>query len=215
MDNSVPIKPFSFPFIQWQIFTNNDLLSREEGVILWNIMYPYTEMIRQRVQLISPFVQYHALRLLPWPGDTVIVHAGVYREWVNPANGGTAEHRIVYRSAGDGEVVITGAERITDWKSEGDDVWSTEVPNSIFSVRNPFEVELSGDWLFDGPFPIHLGDVYLDGKSLYECDSVGKVHNPEVWPEAKYPKDSLLQMVCRSWSCNNENLGQFWRKRSS
>lgn len=42
-------------------------------------------------------------------GDTVIVHAGVYREWVNPANGGTAEHRIVYRSAGDGEVVITGA----------------------------------------------------------------------------------------------------------
>ena len=25
------------------------------------------------------------------PGDTVVVHAGVYREWVNPANGGTFE----------------------------------------------------------------------------------------------------------------------------
>ena len=72
-------------------------------------------------------------------GDTVIVHAGVYREWVNPANGGTAEHRIVYRSAGDGEVVITGAERMTHWTSEGDNVWSTEVPNSIFSMRNPFK----------------------------------------------------------------------------
>lgn len=126
-------------------------------------------------------------------GDTVIVHAGVYREWVNPANGGTAEHRIVYRSAGDGEVVITGAERITNWKSEGNHVWSTEVPNSLFSVRNPYEVELSGDWLFDGPFPIHLGDVYLDGKSLYECDSIESVNNPEVWSEAKYPKDSLLK----------------------
>ncbi|WP_339196232.1 right-handed parallel beta-helix repeat-containing protein [Paenibacillus sp. FSL P4-0176] len=126
-------------------------------------------------------------------GDTVIVHAGVYREWVNPANGGTAEHRIVYRSAGDGEVVITGAERITNWNSEGDHVWSTEVLNSLFSVRNPYEVELSGDWLFDGPFPIHLGDVYLDGKSLYECDSIESVNNPEVWSEAKYPKDSLLK----------------------
>ncbi|MEI2282684.1 right-handed parallel beta-helix repeat-containing protein [Paenibacillus polysaccharolyticus] len=126
-------------------------------------------------------------------GDTVIVHAGVYREWVNPTNGGTAEHRIVYRSAGDGEVVITGAERVTDWKAEGNDVWSTEVLNSIFSVRNPFEVELSGDWLFDGPFPVHLGDVYLDGKSLYECANVESVHNPEVWPEAKYSEDSLLK----------------------
>ncbi|MHA6531622.1 right-handed parallel beta-helix repeat-containing protein [Paenibacillus sp. BAC0078] len=126
-------------------------------------------------------------------GDTVIVHAGVYREWVNPVNGGTPEHRIIYRSAGDGEVVITGAERITNWKSEGNNVWSTEVLNSIFSVRNPFEVELGGDWLFDGPFPIHLGDVYLDGKSLYECDSVENVHKPEIWPEAKYPKDSLLK----------------------
>ncbi len=125
-------------------------------------------------------------------GDTVIVHSGVYREWVNPANGGTAEHRIVYRSAGDGEVVITGAERIADWQSEGGQVWSTEVPNSLFSVRNPYETALSGDWLFDGPLNVHLGDVYLDGKSLYEVNTIENVHSPEVWSEAKYPEDSLL-----------------------
>ena len=130
---------------------------------------------------------------LAMAGDTVIVHAGVYREWVNPANGGTKEHRIIYRSAGDGEVVITGAERISNWIADGDNVWTTEVPNSIFTVRNPYEVELSGDWLFDGAFPVHLGDVYLDCKSLYECDSVDKVRKPEVWSEAKYPKDSLLK----------------------
>jgi len=140
----------------------------------------------------QPFRTIQRAASLAVAGDTVIVHAGVYREWVNPANGGTEEHRIVYRSAGDGEVVITGAERITDWKDEGGNVWSTEVPNAIFSVRNPFEVELSGDWLFEGAFPVHLGDVYLDGKSLYECDSLEKVRKPEVWPDAKYPDDSLL-----------------------
>ena len=44
------------------------------------------------------------------PGDTVKIHAGVYREWVSPANGGTEDHRIVYEAAGDGEAVISGAE---------------------------------------------------------------------------------------------------------
>ncbi|NLL00009.1 MAG: DUF1565 domain-containing protein [Clostridiales bacterium] len=141
----------------------------------------------------QPFRTISRAAALALPGDTVIVHAGVYREWVNPMNGGTKDHRIVYRSAGDGEVVITGAERVTNWVDEGDNVWSTEVSNSIFSVRNPFEVELSGDWVFDGPFPVHLGDVYLDGKSLYECESVDKVRKPEVWAEAKYANDSLLK----------------------
>ena len=49
-------------------------------------------------------------------GDTITVHAGIYREWVNPENGGTGEARIVYRAAGDGETVITGAEPIKEWK---------------------------------------------------------------------------------------------------
>ena len=34
------------------------------------------------------------------PGDIVIVHDGVYREWVDPRRGGTCEaDRIVYRAA--------------------------------------------------------------------------------------------------------------------
>ena len=86
------------------------------------------------------------------PGDTITVHAGTYREWVSPANGGTEEKRIVYRSAGDGEVIISGAEQVKDWREEGDNVWSTEVDNTIFTIRNPFKEELYGDWVFEGAF---------------------------------------------------------------
>jgi hypothetical protein len=160
----------------------------------------------------EPFRTISRAAALAMAGDTVTVHAGVYREWVNPANGGTEEHRIIYKSAGDGEVVITGAERISDWKAEGDNVWSTEIPNSIFSVRNPFEVELCGDWVFDGPFPVHLGDVYLDCKSLYECDSIEKVHKPEVWPEAKYPEDSLLKWYAEVRSTTTKIWANFGGK---
>ncbi|MEK3794384.1 right-handed parallel beta-helix repeat-containing protein [Paenibacillus sp. FSL R7-0204] len=141
----------------------------------------------------KPFRSISRAAALAEPGDTVTVHAGTYREWVNPANGGTEDQRIVYQAAGDGEVVITGAEPVADWREEGDGVWSTEVPNSLFAVRNPFEEKLYGDWLFEGAFEPHLGEVYLDGKSLYECDSVTKLRDPQVWPQAKYPADSLLQ----------------------
>ncbi|WP_238649482.1 right-handed parallel beta-helix repeat-containing protein [Paenibacillus piscarius] len=141
----------------------------------------------------EPFRSISRAAALAEPGDTVTVHAGTYREWVSPANGGTEELRIVYQAAGDGEVVITGAEPVADWQDEGDGVWSTEVPNSLFAVRNPFKEKLYGDWLFEGAFEPHLGEVYLDGKSLYESDSVTKLHDPKVWPQAKYAEDSLLQ----------------------
>ncbi len=140
----------------------------------------------------QPFLTISRAAELAVAGDIVTVHAGVYREWVSPVNGGTEDARIVYQSAGDGEVVITGAEPVTDWKNEGGQVWSTQVDNSLFTVRNPFKEDLFGDWLFKGAFVPHLGDVYLNKKSLYETESVEKLKNPEVWPQAKYPEDSLL-----------------------
>lgn len=141
----------------------------------------------------EPFRTISHAAALAVAGDEIIVHAGIYREWVNPKNGGTQEQRIIYRAAGDGEVVITGAELIKEWNHEGDNVWSTEVANVIFNGRNPFEIELSGDWVFEGPFTVHLGDVYLDNKSLYECESIDMVYKAAIWPDAKYPEDSKLK----------------------
>lgn len=154
----------------------------------------------------SPFCTISRAAALAMPGDTVTVHAGIYREWVNPANGGTESERIVYESAGDGEVVITGAEPIPDWKDEGGGVWSAEVSNEIFAVRNPYSTLLFGDWLIEPDFPVHLGDVYLDGKSLYECDSIERLASREPWPQAKYPGDSLYRWYAKV----GEKSTQFW-----
>ncbi len=146
----------------------------------------------------QPFLTISRAAGIAMPGDTVTVHAGIYREWVSPENGGTKEKQIVYQSAGDGEVVISGAEPVKDWKYEGDQVWSTKVDNAIFTVRNPFKEHLYGDWLFEGAFVPHLGEVYLNGKSLYECESQEALHHPTVWPQAKYPEDSLLQWYAQA-----------------
>ena len=52
-------------------------------------------------------------------GDTITVHSGAYREWVNPKNGGAGDaQRIVYRAAPGEKVEIKGSEIITGWKKE-------------------------------------------------------------------------------------------------
>ena len=46
------------------------------------------------------------------PGDEVLVAPGVYREYVDPANAGTEDARITYRSTTPLGAVITGAEAV-------------------------------------------------------------------------------------------------------
>jgi len=57
------------------------------------------------------------------PGDTVVVHAGVYREQVKPRRSGTRWRPITYRAARGDTVVVTGADLVTDWMREENAVW--------------------------------------------------------------------------------------------
>lgn len=75
------------------------------------------------------------------PGDVVIVHNGVYREWVNPLNGGeNNEKRIVYQVAEGEKAELKGSELIKNWIKEkrGKGVWKVTLPNSFFGSYNPY-----------------------------------------------------------------------------
>lgn len=122
------------------------------------------------------------------PGDTVIVHSGEYREWVQPQRGGLGERRRITYTAAVGEhVTIKGSEEVTDWTQVGGDVWQVSVPNTLFGAFNPFAEEIDGDWIVypERSTPKkHLGDVYLDGTSLYEVTSRDEVTGPPLRSEA-------------------------------
>jgi len=60
------------------------------------------------------------------PGDTVVIHTGVYREQITPARSGTSEAPISYQAAQGEEVVITGADVITDWQRVKENIWKKE-----------------------------------------------------------------------------------------
>ena len=49
-------------------------------------------------------------------GDKVIVHAGTYREHVDPQNSGAPGAPIIYEAAEGEEVILTGADIVTGWE---------------------------------------------------------------------------------------------------
>lgn len=113
--------------------------------------------------------------------DRVIVHEGIYREWVKPQYGGTSDTcRVIYEAAKGEKVIIKGSEIIKGWENIGGNVWRAVIPNTFFGSYNPYQRILEGDWLIDPRFyTVHLGDVYLNGKSFYEAEALGQVFSPE------------------------------------
>ncbi len=113
------------------------------------------------------------------PGDVIIVHEGVYREYVNPPQGGISDDkRIVYKAGDYEKVVVKGSEIIKDWKKFKGDVWKVTIPNSFFGSFNPYKEIIHGDWFDDHGRVHHPGQVYLNGKSFYESSTLQGAINP-------------------------------------
>lgn len=129
----------------------------------------------------EPFLTINKAASLAVAGDTVIVHEGVYREWVDPKFKGLSNKRRITYQAAEGEtVVIKGSEPIKSWKHEEGTVWSVTLPNSFFGEYNPYSLEVFGDWLVTIDETKHLGDVYLNGMSFYEVSSYEELLDPVV-----------------------------------
>ena len=136
----------------------------------------------------SPLLTIMAAAEIAWPGDVITVHRGIYREEVNPPRGGTSDDsRIVYQAAPGEPVEIRGSEPVTGWEKDGEDVWKTEIPNTLFGDFNPFADVVSGNWFKDKGRDHHTGCVYLDGEWLFEAASREEVPNAK-WPMAWYAK---------------------------
>ena len=121
----------------------------------------------------APFRTINRAAQVALPGDTVQVHEGTYREWVSPQNSGEENARIVYEAAPGEHPVIKGSEIVTDWERVEGTVWKKVLPNSTFGDFNPFSTVIFGDWLIKPiEYRVHLGDVYVNGKSMYEASSM-------------------------------------------
>ena len=124
--------------------------------------------------------------------DTVIVHEGVYREWVKPRHSGYDNYkRITYQAAEGEKVVIKGSEVVTGWVKE-DNIWKAEVPNTMFGDYNPYSYLLDGDWFIEvkegetkytpDERHVHTGEVFFGGEAYHEEPTLEEAKaTPKTW----------------------------------
>ncbi|WP_136192582.1 right-handed parallel beta-helix repeat-containing protein [Actinomyces procaprae] len=130
----------------------------------------------------APFRTINRAARAAMPGDTVLIHEGTYREWVRPPRTGLdGDRRITFAAAPGEHPVLKGSEVVTGWEREGDGVWRAVLPGALFGDFNPFAEPIEGDWIVYASRQAprkHLGEVYLNGRSLFEVTSRAEVDAP-------------------------------------
>jgi len=148
------------------------------------------------------------------PGTCVRIHAGLYRECVRPARGGEdPAHMISYEAFGDGPVIVSASEQVTDFipsegwmlrrfgdgqAPEGCRVWEYDLDPDLFRGYNPFcAVNILHDRLFIEydktdmtPYLNRRGCVFCDGQPLKQVPLYNQMGDQEgtYWVEANGQK---------------------------
>lgn len=152
----------------------------------------------------SPFLRIQTAANIAQPGDIITVHKGIYRERITPPRGGTSDSKRITYQAADGEKVeIKGSEIFKGWEKLSGTVWKVTIPNSFFGDYNPYKDLIHGDWFNDKGRIHHTGDVYLNGKSLWEMADLDKVNNPVAVTDNFDPEGSTYTWYCES---DDENV---------
>ena len=139
-----------------------------------------------------PFKHIHSAAQIARAGDEVIVAPGIYREYVDPKFAGREDARIIYRSEKPLGAVITGAEEVKSWEKYQDNVWVCRVKNGVFGSYNPYTTFIGGDWYF-APVVRHTGAVYLNGRQLYEAETLEECIKGEVYAPSWEPEYSVYK----------------------
>ena len=113
--------------------------------------------------------------------------------------------RIVYRSIEKGAAIISGAEQVKNWKPYGENVWTARIPNGLFGTYNPYTTLVRGDW-FIATYIAHTGEVYLNGKSMYEVTELDKVVHPVVYKKSWDPDFTIYTWYTEQDEATNETV---------
>jgi hypothetical protein len=131
------------------------------------------------------------------PGDTVIIHGGIYRETVVIEKSGLPDRPITFQAATGAGLVITGADRISEWtKAPGEDhICSTPWPYK-FITWNRHNTHPDDD------FHLLIGrceQVFVNGYALQQVLERDKLGRGTFYADL----DAERLYV---WSCDNQDV---------
>lgn len=158
----------------------------------------------------SPLLTISRASNLAAPGDTVVVHEGVYRERVAPPRGGEPGKPISYIAAPGERVIIKGSEIWQpEWQAESPGLYSATPDSALFDdlreeyvdSHNPLEVELaSTPWEREGrrekergyggddSIVFTCGQVFVNGERYREVPLKDELHEGHWFYESSTKK---------------------------
>jgi len=89
----------------------------------------------------APFATIRKAASVLTPGDRCILRGGVYREVLRPEQSGRPGQVITFSSYRGEQVIISGADAISDWTSDGNGIFSASMP---WTMPNGNQVFLAG-----------------------------------------------------------------------
>lgn len=117
------------------------------------------------------------------PGEQVIVHEGVYREWVKPARGGSGPQTMISYEAAPGEDVVVKGSDVWQPKWEMTELASSQGPIAVwraaltpemfegpntFALPNFPEQEDKNAWRMFPTFELLRGQILVNGQPLVQ-----------------------------------------------
>lgn len=138
------------------------------------------------------------------PGQTIIIHEGTYREYVNPPIGGTSNlDRVTFKSKHGATVFVKGSEKINTWNVDNGSIWKVDIDTSFFNGYNPYLLKVDGDFQNYGQWHTR-GDVYLNNSALSERQQLDEIQEIEyTW--FTETKDGLTSIFANFGEINPNN----------
>ena len=110
-------------------------------------------------------------------GDRIIIHKGVYNETVIPENSGTSDARIIYLPYNFDNVIIDGADTISNWTLHSGNIYRAYMPWDL-GAENQMFVNDTMVHLARWPNVLNSNDPFFDFSSYSNCSkgsSNGKI----------------------------------------
>ncbi|MBP3964294.1 LamG-like jellyroll fold domain-containing protein [Paenibacillus lignilyticus] len=178
----------------------------------------------------EPFLTIQKAADVLLPGETVIVHEGVYEESVRPKYNGTADHPITYKTVDGENVVISGANLITEpWQTASNpsavqfnandaNLWKVDVSLPMGNYRN--QIFVDGEAMLPSRYPnVAKEDAYYRPNWLtYVFDGengstggwstpTGKLRDPEMnQPAGTWDGAAIVGMDNRGWNLSGAEV---------
>ncbi|QHW30331.1 hypothetical protein GZH47_05385 [Paenibacillus rhizovicinus] len=178
----------------------------------------------------EPFLTIQKAADILLPGETVIIHEGVYAESVRPKYNGTADHPITFKTADGEKVVISGADRITGtWQTASNtgavqydpnnaNLWKVAVSLPMGNYRN--QIFVDGEAMLPSRYPnVAKEDAYYRPNWLtYVFDGAnasvggwsnpnGKLSDPELnQPAGTWDGAAIVGMDNRGWNLSGAEV---------